>query len=420
MTAKPKDSNLDSIESRLGWSVIIASVIYASMAMGSSHLVVVSLKPLASEFDWPRWIPSLAYSSIVFGSGLGGILMATIADRYGLKWVVSIGPIFLAAGIISASHATGAVSLLLSCAILIGFLGSGTAFAPLMSNATRWFDRRRGIAVAIVASGQSIAGAVFPSLFSNGIETIGWRDTWFWYAVLAFCMMAPMVLILRHPPPQPSTGAFAAKQQQLQVQGRWPSSLKLALLSIAIVGCCVAMSMPMVHIVAYCSDLGFAAARGAEMLSLLLACAFLSRMAFGILSDRIGGLWTIFIGASLQAIALAAYAVIDSLFGLYILSGIYGLVFGGIVPAFAIAVREKFPSNEAGFKMGLVFFFGTLGMAAGGTIGGWIFDLTQLYPLAFLFGVIFNLFNLLAIAALLWDGRGSVAMASGCCVESAQ
>ncbi len=420
MTAKHEDSNLDSVESRLGWLVVIASVIYGSMAFGSSHLIVVSLKPIASEFDWPRWIPSLAYSSIVFGSGLGGILMATIADRFGLKWIMISGPICMALGLISASYANGAVSLLISCAIFIGFLGTGTAFAPLMSNATRWFDRRRGIAVAIVASGQSVSGAIFPRFFSQGIESDGWRDTWFWYGWLGLLIMMPMVLVLKNPPPIQTSSGSAAKQHRQSTDGRWSKGVKLSLLCIAIVGCCVAMAMPMVHIVAYCSDLGFAAVRGAEMLSLLLACAFVSRLAFGVLSDRVGGLWTIFIGAGLQAMALAAYGVIDSLSGLYALSAIYGLVFGGIVPAYAIAIREQFPAADAGLKMGIVFFFGTVGMAAGGGLGGLIFDLTQLYPLAFLVGVIFNIVNLIAITALLWNGRERAPQATTACVESAQ
>ncbi|WP_420402552.1 MFS transporter [Nisaea sp.] len=389
-----------SVETRYGWVIVAASLVYIMVAFGPSYLLVVSLKPIAAGFAWPRWVPSLAYSLLLLGTGLGGIVMGLWADRAGLGRPTLLGAVVAGSGIMAASFASDEWMLLFLCGPVIGFLGTSAAFSPLLTNTTRWFDRRRGIAVSIVASGQAVAGAFWPQIFNYGVETVGWRETWFAYGVFAICTMLPLVLILRRPPPEPLTPPAAAPA----ASGRRDAALQqmpLAILSLAIVGCCVAMAMPLVHIVAYCTDLGFEAARGAEMLSLLLACSAISRLGFGFLSDRIGGLKTIFIGAGLQAIALSLFAMVDSLSGLFIVSALFGLVFGGIVPAYALATRELHPGSELGWRMGVVFFFGTAGMALGGFLGGWIYDLTAYYPLAFVVGVSFNIVNLLCLTWLI-------------------
>lgn len=390
----------ESIETGHGWVIVAASLAYIMVAFGPSYLLVVSLKPIAAEFGWPRWVPSLAYSLLLMGTGLGGILMGLWADRAGLGRPLLVGALVAGSGVAAASYANDIWVLLFLCGPVIGFLGTSAAFAPLLTNTTRWFDRRRGIAVSVVASGQAVAGAAWPQIFNHGIERIGWRETWFAYGIFAVCMMLPLVLILRRPPPAPLKPSVAVAP----APGRRAAALHqlpLAVLSLAIVGCCVAMAMPMVHIVAYCTDLGFEAARGAEMLSLLLACSAVSRLGFGYLSDRIGGLQTILIGAALQALALSLFAVVDSLTGLYLVSALFGLVFGGIVPAYALATKEMYPEGELGWRMGVVFFFGTVGMALGGFLGGWIFDLTGYYPLAFVVGVSFNIVNLICLAWLI-------------------
>ncbi|WP_193186490.1 MFS transporter [Nisaea sediminum] len=389
-----------SIETRQGWIIVAASLAYIMVAFGPSYLLVVSLKPIAAGFGWPRWVPSLAYSLLLLGTGLGGIVMGLWADRAGLGKPALLGALVVGSGVMAASFAANEWVLLLLCGPVIGFLGTSAAFAPLLTNTTRWFDRRRGIAVSVVASGQALAGAIWPQIFNYGIEHSGWRQTWFAYGALAICVMLPLVLVLRRPPPEQPKPAGLASDAPVRRSAAM-RQMPLAFLSLAIVGCCVAMAMPMVHIVAYCTDLGFEAARGAEMLSLLLACSAVSRLGFGFLSDRLGGLQTIFIGAALQAIALSLFAVVDSLAGLYLVSALFGLVFGGIVPAYALATREMHPDGEVGWRMGVVFFFGTVGMALGGFLGGWIFDLTGYYPLAFVVGVSFNIVNLLSLTWLI-------------------
>lgn len=396
-----------SVETSYGWVVVAASLGYLVIAYGSSHLIIVSLKPIADAFGWPRWVPSLAYAALMVGTGVGGIVMGFWADKVSIRWPATVGGVMTGGGIIIASFAPDKWSLIASCGLLVGLLGTSTAFSPMLANITRWFDRRRGMAIALVASGQALAGAVWPLIFEPQIAEIGWRETWRDYGMVAIVVMLPISLAFRRSAPRqleegPALasvgGSHGAQSGRLMV----PYNLVLALLSLAIVGCCVAMAMPMVHLVAYCSDLGFSSSTGARMLSLLLFCSAVSRLLFGLVSDRIGGLHTILFGAAAQAIALGLFTLVGTESSLYMVSGLFGLVFGGIVPAYALAVRELFPARDTGWRMGVVFLFGTVGMALGGFLGGWIFDLAGHYHMAFLVGITFNVVNLIAIITLLW------------------
>ncbi|NKB58397.1 MAG: MFS transporter [Alphaproteobacteria bacterium] len=400
----------ESVETAYGWVVVVASHLLVATAIGATYLIIVSLKPIAAEFDWPRSIPSLAYAVAMLGAGIGGIVMGYWSDRRGLGGVSLLGAVMVGAGAIVVSSTTHYWGLLVTCALLLGFLGGGTVLSPLMTNATRWFDRRRGLAVAIVASGQAVAGAVWPNIFQYGIDFAGWRETWFWFGVFAICAMLPLSMVVRRRPPTPLTlgvGGLGGAAYDI----RSAPKLVLVLLGVAIICCCVAMAMPAVHLVAMCSDLGFGADNGARMLSFLLACSFASRLGFGWLSDRIGGLKTILIGSTLQAITLSTYIWVDGLVSLYALSGAFGLAYGGIVPAYTLAIRELFPAREAGWRIGVIFLCGMSGMALGGWLGGWIFDLMGHYQFAFVTGVFFNLANLSIICFLLWLAGGRAAHA---------
>ncbi|MEQ9639068.1 MAG: MFS transporter [Alphaproteobacteria bacterium] len=396
-------SRADSIETGYGWAVIVISTLMIATAFGSSYLVTVALKPIEAEFGVPRWLPSSAYGLALLGAGIGGILMGMWSDRQGMFRPALLGAVMLGTGAIVASQAPDIYMLLAAHLLLIGLLGNASTFSPMLTNATRWFDRRRGLAVAIVGAGQSLAGAVWPPIFSWSIGTYGWRQTMLMYGIFAVAAMLPMAFVFRRPPPVPrlATSGPAERMPGDLVLGLAPN-LVLAMVFFAIIGCCVAMAMPMVHIVAYCSDLGYDPARGAEMLSLLLACAFVSRLGFGWLADRIGGLKTILMGASAQAVMLAVYAGTDGLVALYVVSGIFGLVFGGIVPSYALVGRELFPASEAGWRIGVIFLGGTIGMGLGGVLGGAIYDITGGYSYAFLTGVGFNLLNLALIGTLVF------------------
>lgn len=390
----------DSMETPYGWVIMTVSLLIVTLAVASNYLAVVGIKPMADSMGWPRWVTSSAYSVIALGSGVGGILVGLYADKRGIWLPVLIAGLSLGIGTTLVSRVDHPLLMLLICFVFIGVFGNGAVFSPLIANTTRWFDRRRGIAVAMVMSGQNLAGAIWAPAVRYGIDTVGWRETWFLYGVLAIICVPPLALLLRRRPPSRPTGVPAPKEPHAIQTGLSPLA-RQALLCFAIIGCCVAMAMPLVHIVAYCGDLGFGIDQGAQMLSLLLACGFLSRILFGWLSDRIGGLKTIFLGASMQALALALFTVIDTLIGLYLIAALFGLVFGGIVPSYALATRQLFPASQASARIGVIFMAGYIGMAGGGLLGGVIFDLTLDYKIAFAIGVAFNVANLICLALIM-------------------
>jgi MFS family permease len=288
--------------------------------------------------------------------------------------------------------------------LLVGLLGTSATFAPLVADTSRWFDRRRGIALAICMSGNYTAGAFWPPVMQHFIDAVGWRQTYIGMGVFCMAAMVPLAFALRRRPPllPPAAAAVAGTGPSPQRPLGLPPNLLLALLCVAGVSCCVAMSMPQVHIVAYCGDLGFGAARGAEMLSLMLGMGVVSRLVSGWISDRIGGLRTLLLGSLLQGMALLLFLPADGLVSLYVVAGLFGLFQGGIVPAYALIVREYFPPQEAGARVGTVLMATLLGMALGGWMSGAVFDLTGSYRAAFLNGIGWNLLNLTIVGGLLW------------------
>ncbi|MGH8733586.1 MAG: MFS transporter, partial [Burkholderiales bacterium] len=315
-------------------------------------------------------------------------------DRFGVVAPVVIGALGLGGGFVLAGSASTLLQFSLAHGLLIGFLGCSTTFAPLVADTALWFTRRRGIAVAICASGNYLAGASWPPVMQYFFETSGWRATYIGIGIFCTAAMFVLAFALRRKPPAleaSSTGASFVKSER--PLGLSPNTL-MVLLVIAGVGCCVAMSMPQVHIVAYCGDLGYGAARGAEMLSIMLGFGIVSRLASGWICDRIGGLRTLLLGSFLQGVALLLFLPFDGLVSLYVVSAMFGLFQGGIVPSYAIIVREQFPPREAGVRTGIVLMATLFGMALGGWVSGAIFDLTGSYRAAFINGIGWNLLNL--------------------------
>ena len=380
------------------------------VVLGNSSMYVVSvvLPAVQAEFGIGRADASLPYTLMMICLGLGGLWTGKMADRHGLTPVLLLGAAAVCAGFVGAGMA-GSIWLFGLAHGLMGLIGSAATFAPLMADTALWWNRRRGIAVAICASGNYIAGSFWPPLVQYGIDHIGWRNTYTGMGLVCGAGMALLALRMRQRPPMVQV-APAAQAGQRPVQdrsrpfGMAPGRAQL-LLFIAGIACCVAMSMPQVHIVAYCTDLGFGAARGAEMLSLMLASGIVSRLVSGLICDRIGGIRTLLLGSALQGIALLLFLPFNGLVPLYIVSAMFGLFQGGIVPSYAIIIREYFAPQEAGARVGSVIMATLLGMALGGWMSGWIFDLTGSYKAAFLNGIAWNLLNLSIALWLFWRVR---------------
>ncbi len=394
-----------SVETRESWVVAVAALIVLTMSYGAPMVTVVALKPIAAEFGTPRSAPALAISLTYLGAGLGGIAMGWIAERIGTRAVVMGCGTMIGVGLAIASF--GGLWTLYACnLLLIGLLGAAGMFAPLMTYVTRWFDRRRGSAVALISSGQYVAGAVWPSVFQAGIDTYGWRRTMLLFAGATVVAIVPLAaLFLRRPPEAPSHAAMAAGLSSSRRVLGLPPNLVMAMLAGAVFCCCVTMSMPLAHMVAFCSDIGIGASHGAVMLSVLLGSAFLSRQFWGWLADRVGGLPTILLASAGQAAAMAGFLATQDEIGLFTVSAIFGLGFGGLIPGYVLAIRDLFPASEASWRIPVVLFPGSLGMATGGWLAGAMYDAFGFYGPGFAVGVLFNIVNLILVLTLVLRRR---------------
>jgi MFS family permease len=388
-------------DSPYAWWRLFAALLLSTIGGVGMWSVIVALPAVQAEFGVARSAASLPYTATMIGFGLGGMLMGRLSDRFGIMIPVAVGAIALALGGKVAASAATLWQLTLAQGLLIG-LGSSATFGPLMADTSMWFTRRRGIAVGIIASGNYVAGAVWPPILQHFIATVGWRETYFGIGLLCVTSMLPLALMLKRPAPavEPALAHSRTESRPSPGLGLSPGALQ-ALLAVAGAACCVAMSMPQVHIVAYCGDLGYGPARGAQMLSLMLGCGIVSRLTFGFVSDRIGGLRTLLLGSSLQGIVLLLFLPFDGLVSLYLISALFGLFQGGIVPSYAIIVREYFSPTEAGARVGIVLMATLFGMAFGGWMSGAIFDWTGSYKAAFINGVAWNLLNVCIVAWLL-------------------
>ena len=377
---------------RLGLTLLIATVINAGM-----WAIIVIMPAVETEYGGSRAMASLPYTLTMIGFGTGNYVLGRAVDRFGITH-----SLLIASGLTALGYGLATLSsslLMLSLAqLLVGF-ASSIGFGPLIADISHWFVRRRGIAVAVAASGNYLSGAIWPILLANVLQDSGWRAVYLVMAVVTLVAVIPLAFALR--PSLPEEAHTAAEQASIlnaKSAGISPRALQY-LLGLAGIGCCVAMSMPQVHIVALCVGLGYGPAVGAQMLSLMLLGGVASRIVSGLLADRLGGVRTLLIGSILQCLALFLYLPAGGMVSLYLVSMIFGLSQGGIVPSYALIVREYMPAKEAGARVGFVMMATIMGMALGGWLSGVIYDVSGSYTLAFVNGIIWNGLN---IGIILW------------------
>ena len=389
------------IESTYAWFRLGVSVLLSTFGGISLWSVVVVLPTVQAEFAVDRAAASLPYTLAMIGFALGGVLMGRVADRLGIAVAALIGSVALSVGYIASGYAQNLWQFAIAHGLLIALFGGAATFGPVVTDISHWFSRRRGFAVAIAASGNYLSGTMWPPVVQHFVQTIGWRQTHIGIGVICAVTMIPLAFALRRKPPAQeltTTAQFATAARA--TLGMSPGALQV-LLSIAGFACCVAMSMPQVHIVAYCGDLGYGVERGAQMLSLMLGLGIVSRIGSGFVADRIGGVRTLLLGSLAQMLALLLYLGFSGLTSLYVISALFGLFQGGIIPSYAIIIREYFPPREAGTRFGIVIMATLFGMAFGGWISGEIFDVTGSYSAAFANGALWNLLNACIAVALL-------------------
>jgi MFS family permease len=400
-----------SVETRTSWVVASVVLVVMAVAFGAPWITIVALKDIAAEVNGERSIPAFATALMWIGSGLGGIFMGRIAERLGVRFTFVFGAAMIAVGL-AISTLGPSWPLYIGHGVFMGFLGIGGINAPSYVYVSQWFDRRRGSALALISSGSYLAGALWPSIFARTIANFGWRETMLYFAALQLLVIVPATLIAMRGPPKVMHHAAAsgAEHGKKSVMG-WPPNLVFGLQLGAIFTCCIPMSMPQAHLVALCSDLGISAAHGAAMVSVLLAAAFMSRQIWGLISDRIGGLYTMLAGSLLQAIGMLAFLLTQDEVGLFTVAALFGLGFSGLVPANVLASRELFPPGDAYWRMPSLLLFSGWGMAGGGWLAGVLYDHFGYYTPAFAVGLGINLINLVLVATLASRKRWSTAFA---------
>ncbi len=392
-----------ALDSRYSWTRLGISLAIALVGNVGMWSIIVILPAVQADFDVGRAGATLPYTLTMLGFALGNFLIGRIVDRFGIQLALTGAALVIGAAFALASLAP-TILILSALQFFIGF-GTASCFGPLIADVSHWFLRRRGIAVALIASGNYLAGAFWPLALAGVLDGPGWRVAYLILALAAVAVMIPLSSLLKAQVPETARNAAAAAQAaRARAAGLSPRALTW-LLALAGIGCCVAMSMPQVHIVALCVDLGFGAAAGAEMLALMLMGGVASRIVSGLLADRLGGVWTLLIGSTLQCVALILYLPAGGLTSLYLVSLVFGLSQGGIVPSYAIIVREYLPPAEAGARVGFVIMATIIGMALGGWLSGLIFDLTGSYQWAFLNGIAFNLLNIAVMLFILGRSR---------------
>ncbi len=396
-------SDADILDSRYSWTRLLITLAIAVIGNVGMWAIIVIMPAVQAEFGGTRADASLPYTLTMIGFAIGNMAIGRAVDRFGVTVSLIAATLLLVAGF-GLAAVSGSILVLSLVQFLIGF-GSSVCFGPLIADVSHWFFKRRGIAVAIAASGNYLSGAIWPLVLAGILEDQGWRTAYVIIGVVSLVTMIPLALLLKRrvPAAAEATAEAAAALKRRSVP--FSSGTLVWLLGIAGIGCCVAMSMPQVHIVAYCVDLGYGPAVGAEMLSLMLLGGVVSRLISGMLSDRLGGVLTLLIGSVLQMTALFLFLPFDGLVSLYLVSMLFGLSQGGIVPAYAVIVREYLPAKEAGSKVGFVIMTTILGMAIGGWMSGWIYDVTGSYVLAFINGIGWNGINVAIMVFLLMRSR---------------
>jgi MFS family permease len=392
---------ISSVETKQSWIVAVVALAIMGLVFGAGWITSVALTEIAAEIGGRRSVPALATSLAWLGGGIGGVMMGRFANRFGMRPSVVFGALMVGSGLaISTLGPPG--PLWTGHAVFMGLLGIGAINAPMYVYISHWFDRRRGSALALISSGSYLAGSLWPPIFERAITAFGWRQTMLFYGAFVIAVVVPLALIFLARPPQPRTVASDGPAAPTGASFRiaLPPNAAFALMCMAGILCCVPMAMPQQHLVAYCGDLGISRATGALILSVLLGTAFASRQVWGVISDRLGGLKTIFISSGAQALALTAFLFTQSETGLFLVAAIFGLGFSALIPAYALAVRDLFPAAEAHWRVPTVLLCTGVGMALGGWLAGYLYDVFGSYAPAFATGVGANILNF-AIVGLL-------------------
>ena len=344
--AAPDDAGRHAPDGPYAYARLALSLLLATLIGVGMWAVIVVLPQAQRTFAVDRAAASLPYTLMMCGLAFGTMVWGRMADRRGFALPLALSGAILGLGFVLAGYAPS-LAVFSAAHVVIG-VGTGSGFGPMMADISHWFVRRRGLAVVIVAAGNYFAGAIWPLIMNVFMPLVGWRTTYAGIGLVIAATVVPLALLMRARPSAATMARAEAATREARADAGLSPRLLLALLVLAGFSCCVAMSMPQVHIVAYCGDLGYGVARGAEMLSLMLALGIFSRIGSGFVADAIGPMPTLMIGSFMQGLALLLYLYFDGLTSLFVVSGIFGLFQGGIVPMYALICRELLAAAAGG------------------------------------------------------------------------
>ena len=396
-------------EEPYAWVILATSAVMIGMAFGAIVNISVFLKPLAVEFGWPRAQLAAAYSVVTIATGLGGIVMGHFSDRLPVRRVVLLGSIMpgLAFLLLSGLNTPGELYFYHA---LMGLLGFGAIMVPLNNVTTFWFARNRGLAIGLTSAGGALGQGLMPFLARQLILEQGWREAYQTMGLIYLVVLIPLALLIRDPPRATgwaaTAGAGADAPNPYAIARHW----LVALVCLAVIFCCVCMATPIVHVVSLGSDLGLGPREAAGLLTVMMIFGVAGRIATGRVADRIGNLRAYVIVSLAQTSLALWFPYVHSLAGLYTMAALFGLGYAGVMTALILCAREFSPPRNTGLSLGLVSFFGWVGMALGGWQGGLFYDLNGNYGQAFLNSSIAGVVNLLILGLLYlyterWAGR---------------
>jgi MFS family permease len=367
-----------------GWVIVGVGIVVTCIGFGAMLTLSIFLQPMAEAMGWSRTGIAAAALLNFICMGLGAFMWGALSDRYGTRLVILCGGALLGLGMVLASQAATLPQFQLLYGVIVG-VATGSFYAPLISTTTRWFTEHRSLAVALVSAGLSVGSTVMAPLSRWLITSYDWRTAMWVIGDLVWLVILPVAFLVRNPPASaaatPATAAAAGPDLTIGQVVRTPQFAAIALTHFA---CCAAHSGPIFHMVTHAIDRGVPAMAAATVLSAAGLASLTGKIGCGIFADRVGAKRTLVAGLALQAVAISLYLLSGSLASFFALAAVFGFAYGGVMPLYAIVVREYFGERIMGSAFGAVSLAATLGMALGPWLGGWAYDALGSYAWMFI------------------------------------
>lgn len=359
-----------------GWVVVGAGMLMTCIGIGAMFSLAVFLQPIASDTGWSRSGISTAATLDFLSMGAAAFLWGAMSDRFGTRIVVLLGGALLGLGLVAASQATSLIEFQLLFGVVIG-VAAGSFYAPMVSVATEWLEHRRNLAVALVSAGMGIGSMTIAPIVGLLLGALDWRTAMLIIGLASWALLLPAALLVR-PPPAPTGGvgipSAAAAPDVPMTAGQALLTPQFTAIALTHFACCAAHSGPLFHMVSYAAFCGLPPLIAVSVFSLAGLSGLGGRIGFGIVADRVGTKPVLVAGLLMQALAIGTYLFVGALGEFYALSVVFGLAYGGVMPLYAVLVRDTFGPRIMGTLFGAVAMFASLGMALGPWAGGYVFD----------------------------------------------